>query len=282
MKRVNIFRDLKRVGGDKITAIGMGTWGIGGWESADHSRDQESIEIIRYGLDLGINLIDTAEFYGAGHSEELVGEAIREYGREDIFIISKIWPTHFGYESAKKAARASARRMGTYIDLYLLHWPGNSFKRIQETLHALEELVDEGIIRHIGVSNFDLELLRKSQEVMRKYEIVANEVKYSIKDRWPETTGLLEYMKHEKITLIAYTPLEKGSLAGNECLKGIGKSYGKSAAQVALNYLIWEENVVAIPKAGNRRHLEENFGAMGWRLKSEDREKARGCVDVHL
>ena len=270
--------DLKRIGDDKVTSIGLGTWGIGGYESPDSSRDRESVEVLRHGLELGINLIDTAEFYGAGHSEELVGEAIKDFDREGLFIISKVWPTHFGYESAKKAARASAKRLGTYIDLYLLHWPGDSWERIEETLHALEELVDEGLIRYIGVSNFDLELLRRSQEAMRKYEIVANEVKYSPRDRWPEMSGLLDYMKQEKMALIAYTPLEKGTLARNPCLAEIGKKYGKTAAQVALNYLIWGENVVAIPKAGSKAHIEENFGAMGWRLSKEDREKARGCV----
>lgn len=277
MKRVRVFNDLKRIGSDRVTAIGMGTWGVGGRETPDYSMDKQSVEVLRRGLELGMNLIDTAEFYGAGHSEELVGEAIKGFEREDIFIISKVWPTHFGYEEAKRAARASAKRLGTHIDLYLLHWPVDDFRRIEETLHALEELVDEGLIRYIGVSNFDLELLKKSQEAMRKYEIVANEVKYSLKDRWVEG-GLLDYMKREGIVLIAYTPLEKGSLARNGCLAEIGKRYGKTSAQVALNYLIWEENVVAIPKAGSREHLEENFGAMGWRLSEEDRKKARGCL----
>ncbi|WP_457751253.1 aldo/keto reductase [Thermococcus sp.] len=272
------FRDLKVIGSDRVTAIGLGTWGIGGKESPDYSRDMESVKVLRYGIEVGINLIDTAEFYGSGHSEELVGRAIGDFDREELFIISKVWPTHFGHDQAKKAAKASAKRLGTYIDLYLLHWPVDDFERIAETLHALEELVDEGLIRYIGVSNFDLELLGKSQEAMKKYEIVANEVKYSLRDRWPETSGLLEYMKREKMALIAYTPLEKGSLGRNPCLTEIGQKYGKTAAQVALNYLIWEENVIAIPKAGKKEHVEENAGAMGWRLSKEDREKARGCV----
>lgn len=275
---MGVFRDLKVVGSDKVTAIGLGTWGIGGYENPDHSRDRESVEVLRYGLGLGLNLIDTAEFYGAGHSEELVGKAIKNFEREGLFIISKVWPTNFGYNQAKKAARASTKRLGTYIDLYLLHWPVEGWRKIEETLHALEELVDEGVIRYIGVSNFDLELLKRSQEAMRKYEIVTNEVKYSLKDRWPETSGLLDYMKRGKIALIAYTPLEKGSLVRNRCLGKIGKKYGKTSAQVVLNYLIWEENVIAIPKAGRREHVEENAGAMGWRLSREDREKARGCI----
>lgn len=278
MKRVTPFNDLKKIGDDRVTAIGMGTWGIGGKERADYSRDRESTEALRYGLDLGINLIDTAEFYGAGHSEEIVGEAIREYERESIFIISKVWPTNFGYEKAKKAAQNSIKRLGTYIDLYLLHWPIEDFERIKETLWALEDLVDEGLIQYIGVSNFNLELLKRSQEVMKKYEIVANEVKYSLMDRWVEKTGLLEYMGNEKIALIAHTPLEKGTLAYNRCLAKIGEKYNKTATQVALNYLIWHENVIAIPKASNKEHLRENFGAMGWRLSEEDLNKARECV----
>ncbi|MFA4646324.1 aldo/keto reductase [Pyrococcus kukulkanii] len=271
-------KDLKVIGDDKVTAIGMGTWGIGGKEIPDYSHDKEAVEALRFGIELGINLIDTAEFYGAGHSEELVGEAIKPYDRDELFIVSKVWPTHFGYESAKKAARASAKRLGTYIDLYLLHWPGTDWRKIEETLHALEDLVDDGLIRYIGVSNFDLELLKRSQEAMRKYEIVVNQVKYSLMDRTPEETGLLDYMKREKITLMAYTPLEKGILARNQCLAEIGRKYKKTAAQVALNYLIWEENVVAIPKAVKKEHIEENFGAMGWRLSKEERERARMCV----
>ena len=113
---------------------------------------------------------------------------------------------------------------------------------------------------------------------MKKYEIVANEGKYSLKDRWPETSGLLDYMKREKIALIAYTPLEKSSLVRNACLAKIGQKYGKTAAQVALNYLIWGKNVIAIPKAGRKEHMEENAGAMGWRLSKEDRERAGKCV----
>jgi len=270
--------DMKTIGSDRVTSIGMGTWGIGGYETPDHSRDRESIEALRHGLKLGLNLIDTAEFYGAGHSEEIVGKVIEGFEREELFIISKVWPTNFGYDTAKKAARASTKRLGTYIDLYLLHWPGKDWRKIEETLHAIEDLIDEGLIGYVGVSNFDLDLLKRSQESMRRYEVVANEVKYSLADRWPEKSGLLEYMKREGIALIAYTPLEKGSLASNDCLAEIGERYGKTAAQVALNYLIWEDNVVAIPKAGRKEHVEENFGAMGWRLSREDREKARRCV----
>lgn len=276
MKRVNAFNDFKSIGNDKVTAIGMGTWGIGGYELPDHSRDRESVKALRYGLELGMNLIDTAEYYGAGHSEELVGYAIKEFEREDVFIVSKVWPSHFRYEDLIKAARASSRRLGTYIDLYLLHWP-NPEVPLSETMRAMEELVDRGVIRYIGVSNFDLNLLLEAQHAMKKYEIVVNQVKYSLADRHVERE-LLPYMDKEGMTLMAYTPLEKGRLARNECLARIGDKYGKTAVQVALNWLIWRKNVIAIPKAANVDHIKENFGAMGWRLSGEDHKACLGCV----
>lgn len=276
MKKVNVFNDFKSIGNDRVTAIGMGTWGIGGYELPDHSRDAESVNALRYGLELGMNLIDTAEYYGAGHSEEIVGLAIKEFEREDVFIVSKVWPSHFRYDDLIKAATASSRRLGTYIDLYLLHWP-NPEVPLSETMRAMEELVDRGIIRYIGVSNFDLSLLLEAQHVMKKYEVVVNQVKYSLADRHVERE-LLPYMEKEGMALMAYTPLERGRLARNQCLAKIGGKYGKTAAQVALNWLIWRKNVIAIPKAANPNHIKENFGAMGWRLSKEDHEACLKCV----
>lgn len=269
--------EFKKIVDEKVTAIGMGTWGIGGTFTPDYSRDEEYVEVLRYGIKLGLNLIDTAEMYGNGHAEEIVGEAIKPFEREKLFIISKIWPTNYGYESAKKSVIKSCKRLGTYIDLHLLHWPVEDFDKIAKTLHALEDLVDEGLIRYIGVSNFDIDLLIKSQEVMRKYEIVANEVRYSLIHRYPEESGLLDYMRSENMALIAYTPLEKGLLARNQCLNEIGKEYGKTPAQLALNWLIRKDIVIAIPKASKKEHIEENCGAMGWRLSDKDYERILNC-----
>jgi len=276
LRRIKLFNDLKVIGSDKVTAIGMGTWGIGGYDLPDYSNDDKSVRALRYGLELGINLIDTAEYYGGGHSEEIVGLAIKGFSREDLFIVSKVWPTHFRYRDVIKAAEASSKRLGTYIDLYLLHWP-NPEVPLSETMRAMEELVDKGVIRYIGVSNFNLSLLKEAINVMKKYEIVVNQVKYSLADRWVEK-DLLPFMEREGITVMAYTPLERGRLARNECLSKIGSKYGKTAAQVALNWLIWRSNVVAIPKAVNINHLVENFGAMGWRLTSDDYEACLKCV----
>ncbi|ADB58064.1 aldo/keto reductase [Archaeoglobus profundus] len=271
--------EFKKIDDDKVTAIGMGTWGIGGSFTPDYSKDDEYVNVLRYGINLGLNIIDTAEMYGAGHTEEIVGKAIETVDRDSVFIISKIWPTNYGYESAKKSVKNSCKRLGTYVDLHLLHWPVDDFDRIVKTLHALEELADAGFIRYIGVSNFDLDLLIKSQEVMKKYEIIANEVRFSLIHRYPEESGLLDYMRSEKVALIAHTPLEKGLLARNKCLDEIGRKYGKTAAQVALNWLIQKDIVIAIPKAAKKEHLRENCGAMGWRLSKEDCERALNCVE---
>ncbi len=264
-----ISEDYKRIGEDRVTAIGLGTWGIGGKTSPDHSRDGEWIEAIRYAVDSGIRLIDTAEFYGQGHSEELVGEAIKKYGRDEVFIITKVWYTHLERDQVLYAAQRSLERLGvTYIDLYLIHWP-NERVPLRETLSAMQQLIDDGKIRYAGVSNFDLPLLIRAREEMPRSEIVADEVRYSLSYREPERE-LLPYCEKERIALIAYTPIDKGTLAGDQFLSKIGSRYGKTAVQVALNWLIYREPVIAIPKAEKKEHIRENAGAMGWRLSEED------------
>ncbi|MHA1616200.1 MAG: aldo/keto reductase [Candidatus Njordarchaeales archaeon] len=265
------YNDLKELGrtGEKIPAIGLGTWGIGGSFAPDYSRDDYWIKIIRKAIELGIWMIDTAEMYAKGHAEELVGRAIKVFERDEVFIITKVWPDNYTYEKVIKAAKASLKRLDTnYIDLYLLHWPTPDMP-MRELMRALESLVEQGLVRYIGVSNFSVELVEEARSYLSREDIVANEVKYSLRDRRVEK-DLLPYAQKEKITIIAYTPLEKGSLARDKTLAKIGEKYGKTAAQVALNWLISKPGVVAIPKAGREDHLRENAGAMGWRLSKED------------
>ncbi len=261
--------DYKIIGEDRVPAIGLGTWGIGGKTLPDSSRDKDWVEAIKFAINSGLWLIDTAEFYGAGHSEELVGEAIKSFGRDKVFIISKVWYTHLERDQVIEAAERSLRRLNTtYIDLYLIHWPSERVP-LRETLSAMQKLIDDGKIRYAGVSNFDLDLLIKAREEMPRSEIVADEVRYSLTYRAPEK-DLLPYCEKEKIALIAYTPLDKGVIANDEFLKKVGEKYGKTAAQVALNWLIYREPVIAIPKAEKKEHILENAGAMGWRLSAED------------
>lgn len=260
--------------GDKIPAVGLGTWRIGGSFVVDHSKDYHWVRVLKYGISVslgivGMCLIDTAEMYGAGHSEEIVGSAISGFDREDIFIVTKVKGENLAYKRLIRAANRSLDRLNVeYIDLYLIHWPNFSVP-LSETMKAMEYLYNEGKIRYIGVSNFDVSLLESARECLSYTDIVVNQVKYNVMDRGVEK-DMLPYCQREGIILMAYTPLEHGRLAKNEILKYMGEKYGKTAAQVALNWLVSKKNVVAIPKSERKLRIKENLGAMGWRLKPED------------
>lgn len=256
---------------EKIPVLGLGTWRIGGgWYSADYSKDREAVEALKLGLKLGMRFIDTAEGYGKGHAEELVGEAIRN---ERVFIATKVSPEHFKYEDIIKSCEASLKRLKVkQIDLYQLHWP-NPNVPIEETMRAMEKLVEEGKIRYIGVSNFSVEEMKEAQEALKKYEIASNQVEYSLLSRDVEK-DVLPFCQKEKITLIAYSPLAQGKIFKYaKPFERICKKYGKTISQVALNWLIRKKQVVAIPKAINPDHVKENFGAIGWKMKESDIKK---------
>ena len=188
----------------------MGTWRLGGSFVPDYSGDQMAIESLRAGIGLGLTMIDTAEGYAAGHSEELVGEAVKGM-RESVFIATKVSRAHLSYDGVLRAAEASLKRLNTsYIDLYQVHWPNPSIP-IKETMSAMERLVDEGKIRFIGVSNFSVELLAEAQEYLTKYRIASNQVEYNILDKHIEK-DLLPLAEKESITIIAYSPLAVGAV----------------------------------------------------------------------
>ncbi|MHA1506430.1 MAG: aldo/keto reductase [Candidatus Asgardarchaeia archaeon] len=265
---MTLLKELNKTG-KKIPALGIGTWRMVGGSTPDYSQDDKAIEALRKAVSLGMWLIDTAEYYAAGHAEEIVGKAIEVFDRDEVFIVSKVWHTNLRYEDVIKAAKRSLKRLKTdYIDLYLVHWPNPDIP-LRETMKAMEKLVDDGMVLYIGVSNFDLSLMEEARSYLSHVDIVANQVKYSLLDRNVEK-DVLPYCQKERITLMAYTPLEKGLLANDPFLSEIGKKYGKTAAQVALNWLISKDMVVAIPKAIKIEHIEENAGAMGWQLSEED------------
>jgi diketogulonate reductase-like aldo/keto reductase len=258
--------------GEWLPVLGQGTWGIGGgfW-SADTSMDEEWVAALRRGVELGMTLIDTAEMYGGGHSEELVGRAIRGFGRDELFIVSKVWPSHAGYDDVLRSAEASVRRLGTFMDLYLIHWPPTDVP-LCETMRGLEAVVARGYARFIGVSNFGLELVEEARSCLSREDVVAIENKFSLLDRRDEET-VIPYAEREGMLYLAYTPLEKGQLSRDSFLAEVGRRYGRTAAQVALNWLVMINPVVPIPKASTIQHVEENAGAMGWRLSEEDWRK---------
>lgn len=261
------------VGRVKIPVLGMGTWGIGGGYRPDRSKDKEIIEVLQKGVKLGMTHIDTAEIYGGGHAEEIVGEAVKPFKREKLFITTKVSPHHFGYDSLINSLKASLERLKMdYVDLYLLHFP-NPLIHIRHTMEALDYAVEQDMVKYIGVSNFSLKQMMEAQSHSSN-RIVANQVEYSLLHRDPEK-NLLSYCQKKKIMIIAYTPLAKGSLAspGFDVLDNIAEKYGKTQAQVALNWLISKEMVVSIPKVSSLEHLKDNLGAVGWKLSREDMER---------
>jgi diketogulonate reductase-like aldo/keto reductase len=257
--------------GLNVPVIGMGTWMIEG-----RSRDAErrAIEAMHLGLDLGMNHIDTAEMYGNGRVEELVAEAV-DGQREKVFLVSKVLPSNASYEGTLKACERSLKRLKTdFIDLYLLHWPSSQHP-IEETMRAMERLVDEGMIKFIGVSNFDVEQLREAQKALVKHRIACNQVLYHLAYRGIERE-LLPYCTENGIAIVGYSPFGHGNFLsshsrGGKVLAEIAKRHNRTVRQVALNFLTRDSNLFMIPKAGNPDHIRDNSGAVGnWKLTDED------------
>lgn len=250
--------------------LGMGTWGMGGKWEQDPSNVKESIEVLRSGLDMGFRLIDTAELYGEGLTEKIVGEAIKRYKREDIFLISKVWKTNLHYADVLRAAGGSLKRLRTdYIDLYLVHWLSDDVP-LEETMRAMEFLVDEGLVRSVGVSNFSTRLIKEAQKYLNHTKLAANQIEYNLIERSAEK-DTISHCQANDIKVIAHRPLAKGKLAAeqSELLKNLAQKYNKTPIQVALNWLI-SQDIVAIPKAGSVEHLKENYGALGWKFYDDD------------
>ena len=268
--------ELKKLGKSsvQIPVLGLGTWGIGGFSSRHLGGEDNAIRALRLGLELGMRFIDTAEVYAQGHSEEVVSMAVgRE--RERVFIATKVSPEHLSYEQVLRSCESSLKRLDTnYVDLYQVHWP-NSRIPIRETMRAMEKLVAEGKVREIGVSNFSIQQTREAQEALSKINLASNQVEYSLVERSIEE-DLLPYCSKEHITIIAYSPVARGNIpAGGRdehwrILDEVAQKNGKSRTQVALNWLICKEQVVAIPKAANVEHVKEDAGAAGWRLSEAD------------
>jgi len=255
--------------GIKIPTLGLGTWSIGGGTTADNSQDERAVKVIRKAIELGYAHIDTAEMYGSGHTEELIGRAIRGIDRQSLFITSKVWDTHLHYEDVLQACARSLKRLGTgYLDLYLIHWP-NTRIPLQETFKALNELVRRGMVRHLGVSNFNLEQLERAR-MHSESPILTNQVPYNLYDRKYTAMGMLKYCQENKILLTAYSPIDRGALLGHPELRKIAENHGAAPAQVALNWLVRQPQVIAIPMSMNVDHLKANLGALELDLTADE------------
>lgn len=250
----------------KIPVLGMGTWKIGSPRTPAERSAQ--IDSLKRGLELGMTLIDTAEFYGNGESERLVGEVIKG-SRDSVIIATKVWPTNLRHDDVLTACDRSLKRLGlSHIDLYQVHWP-NPRIPIKETMRAMQELVAAGKVRHVGVSNFSTDETREAQEALGRLELASNQVEYSLTNRSIES-GLLQFCQKEQVTVIAYSPLGQGALPAGIVPESLVTKYRMTPAQLALNWTTFREGVVAIPKSAKKQHTEENAAALSTRLSRED------------
>lgn len=259
--------------GAQPTAIGMGTYYDFPWiikaRLGRAGGAASKVEALKAGLDGGITLIDTAEIY---NSEPLVAKAIAGRKREDLFIATKVMFLHLRHDALVRALEGSLRRLElNYVDLYQIHQP-SPFVPIEETMGAMEEMVDRGLARFVGVSNFSLKQLVAAKKAMKKHRIASIQMPYHLADRRMERE-ILPFCRTEDVALLAYFPLGHGKLARNPKLQEIGARHGKTASQVALNWLLAQTNVFPIPRASNAAHTRENLGSMDWRLSDEEKDE---------
>ena len=252
--RAAILAAMKRISlpcGESVPALGQGTWRF----AEDASRRRAEIDCLRRGLDLGLTLIDTAEMYGDGRSESLVGEAIAGR-RGDAFIVTKVYPHNASRRGMQAACESSLRRLKVdAIDLYLLHWPGSV--PLAEMLQVFEALQRDGKIRHWGVSNFDLDLMQELAALPGGGACQTDQVLYNLGRRGIEW-DLAPWLRRSRMPLMAYSPVEEGRLLRHRGLGEFAKRHGMTPAQVALGWLLAQEGVIAIPKTSHPGRLEEN------------------------
>lgn len=242
----------------EMPILGLGTWQMKG---------KECTEAVKSALELGYRHIDTAAIY---KNEEEVGKAIQNanVSRDEIFLTTKVWRTELKHDDLINSANQSLEKLKTdYLDLLLIHWPNQSVP-LEESLKAMRELKDEGKIKHIGVSNFTVELLKRALKI--EPEIVCNQVEMH---PFLQQKEMVKFCVENDLILTAYSPLAHGKVIGDEPLKKIGEKYDKNAAQVSLRWLIQQDNVVAIPKSSSREHQKQNLQALNFHLDEEDMRK---------
>ena len=255
-----------------IEPIGLGTWKMGD----DSNNHQDEIDAIQFAINQGANVIDTAEMYGDGASEELIDEAIQSYDREKLYIISKVHPENASRDKVLTSIDNSLKRLRTdYIDLYLLHW--KSQYPLEETISAFEEAKNLGKIKEWGVSNFDTSDMKHLLSLPNGHKCVANQVRYNVGDRGIEY-DLKPFMRENNIALISYAPIARGDKLGKNLTKSpvlleLSRKYEVDVFQILLAWNIRDGHTLAIPKSSNKLHIENNMGASNIHLTEEDIQK---------
>jgi 2,5-diketo-D-gluconate reductase B len=253
--------DVTTVRGVEVPTVGLGTWRLTG---------EQCRQSVRTALELGYRHLDTAQAYG---NERQVGSALRasDIDREAVFLTTKLGRGNRGYDDVRQSTEESLAKLGTeYVDLLLIHWPDPTTP-LRETLAAMNELVKEGTVRHIGVSNFDIDRLDRARK-LSEHEILTDQVQYN--PYWPQSE-LLDYCRIHDVALTAYSPLAHGGVLEDPVLEEIGQKYDKTAAQVALRWLVQQPNVVTVPKATSREHLAANVDIFDFELRDEEMDRIR-------
>ncbi len=256
-------RTVRLLSKQNMPVLGLGTWHMG----ENPQQRQNEIAALRHGLDLGMTLIDTAEMYGEGGAEEVIASAIAGR-RSQVFLVSKVYPHNASRQGAIAACERSLRRLNTdYLDLYLLHWRGSI--PLAETLAAFEALQQAGKICSYGVSNFDYEDMTEASQLAGKDAIATNQVLYNLMRRGIEW-DLLPWCRQQGIPIMAYSPVEQGQLLRNPTLQAFAQERSVSAAQLAIAWLLHQENVIVIPKSSRIEHVEQNRAALDLKLDVEE------------
>lgn len=256
--------------GEKLPALGLGTWRMG---ETRRSRATE-VAAVKAALHMGYRLIDTAEMYGDGGAEEVVGEALhdemhtRSVSREEVTIVTKVLPSNASHAGVLRACERSLKRLKLdLIDIYLLHWPGSA--PLADTVAAFEQLRGEGRIRHWGVSNFDTADMQKLWRLAAGSNCVTNQIYYSASERGPEF-NLQPWQRDHRVVTMAYSPIDQGALTRDVTFAAIGRRHGISASAAALAWVLRQPDIIAIPMSSSADHLRENFAAADVQLTPDD------------
>ena len=258
----------------KLPVIGLGTWAMGGRSTPDPSQDERALKAIRAALEIGYTHIDTAEMYANGHTEELVGQAIRQFDRSKLFLTTKVRPPNLSYQRTLASIDGSLKRLGVdTIDLFLIHWRDGT--PLAETFRALNEAVRAGKIRYLGVSNFDVDEMKESQE-LSETPIVTNQVPYSLTTRNYVHNGVIPYCQTNNIVVTAYSPVEEGRLGVQNVLADIASAHDATPYQIAMAWLVQQPGVITIPMSHNPVHLQQNWDAANIELSPDEMARLEG------
>jgi len=272
---------MKTKSGKQLFPIGVGTWNIGGtftprpgakYKGAEPSYKNEAAEVeaIRYSISKGQNHIDCAELYGAFHTDEVVGKAIKGLNREDLYIADKLWKTSVAKGAVRATVEQMLKKLGTsYLDMLYIHAPWKEINW-QSAIPKIDELIDEGIVRGFGVSNFTIANMDEARKIA-KHPIVANQMNFNVLYKDEVTSEFQDYCRQNNIQIIAYQPIKRQEVLNNETLKEIAKTHNATPAQIALTWLL-AQGVLSIPKAVNKTHIDENVNAVEIQLSEQELE----------